>query len=1139
MGSRSKSQLGGPLAVALRSSGLCSDGYCHFGCEIDLAQGSSSSSASGSLSPERDNLQSQASSSVTTGSELDGQGHSYNHTNPSLCVFLSPFLCGQKEREQASRFGSLKSKFIHFDSFVRDGNSGKGFGRCRPVNVGNQLRCDGCFPFGSYKPRVPEVFLFHDERSRLHVSSDAFWIDNSALGVLKDYASYQELSSLERSQCELFHRRLFHYGYHKCPDSFTHQVDRETVGLLGFPDQSRKILQSPCPTNRISGYSIKSENPHSGSPCRQGSEDSEPHSVLFSKGYCNQERTRVVSGVSQLCPSYDSSWKNARAPSNSMDEFSHVPSIQRQESVHKFPSEAGSQYFSRAQFPSGSSFFSEIRNSPGYYDGCIRLRLERCCSAIPYSGFLDAMGTFSINKLEGNQSDLQHYSFLQKQSFRKSNQSPYGQYGSCLLFEKNGFASFSDTQLFVKGITFIVSQSQYCFSPCPHRGFPECPCGSRIQGWPIQNGMVLRSRLLFLDFPTIPLLPRGGPFRHQGKFQVSGLCFGLPGSEGSLHGCKEPKLERLFQLHLCLSSPRISSSGYSPHHSVRGNGHPHRTSQSTSSSPSFGEQVLKFCSAPKRVQSFPDSQRRSDCHSESQILGSSCLDALTVSIPLAWIKVPPLLKVASSQAARPPGRFATVKLNGGKLCFYKEKSGVKFKSVNSCHSSSLKVPMSAQLSSSSSMQAVNSLGVSGRDDSSANPVVVQLPVPEMITSASSSGLQLSSQTQTPPFADNSDSRDEVSDNSSDSSGVDASVSSPVASQPHPSVGLRSKVLTSKYRNRGFSNQASKLILAYHKPTTRRQFQSGWSRWLEFKSLKRIADKDVTAGTLGSFLAYQFFERDLSSDTIKNYFYAIREPFEHIYSIKVSVDEDLKKLLGGAFKLRPPKRGMSLMPKWSLDAHFNYLNSSLFEPLEEKNWDQVFEKCLFLTSLATGRRLCELSAMKCECSFLNNNSVVEFLWFPNYVAKAERDSSWSSPLPRIKALQHSDTRLCPVRAFKIFFELRIKKGPLQFDGRMWPGKHSQLSSLIRKSILASIGMSALPNVEPFKIGSHQIRKLAVSLSWKYFQGPKKKLCDWVGTRSFQTLFKIYIRDVDSVSFPCQVPLGTLLPNSPVIHTLRSD
>ena len=510
-----------------------------------------------------------------------------------------------------------------------------------------------------------------------------------------------------------------------------------------------------------------------------------------------------------------------------------------------------------------------------------------------------------------------------------------------------------------------------------------------------------------------------------------------------------------------------------------------------------------------------------------------------MSIPLELVKLPPP-QVVSNPAARPPGRFSTVKLIGGKLSFYKENSAVDtVKSVISSLPSIQEVPMSAfQQSSPSLMQTGNSPGVSD-PDSSANPVSVQLSLPEMTTTASCSGLQLSShaQTQTPLSADesshDSDSRDDTSDNSSDSSEIVA------AAQSQPSVSLRSKVLTSKYKNRGYSNQASKLMLAYHKPSTRRQFQSGWSRWLEFKLLKRIADKDVTAGTLGTFLASQFFERDLSSDTIKNYFYAIREPFEQTYGVNVSVDEDLKKLLGGAFKLRPPKRGMCLMPKWSLDAHFKYLNSSLFELLEQKNWDQVFEKCLFLTSLATGRRLYELAAMKCDCSFLDNNSIVEFSWFPNFVAKAERDSGWSSPLPRIKALQDSDTRLCPVRAFRIYYDLRVKKGPLKFEGRLWPRNKSQLSSLIVKSILASIGMSALPNVEPIKIGSHQIRKLAVSLSWKYFQGPKKKLCDWVGTRSFKTLNKIYIRDVDSVSFPCQVPLGTLLPNSPIIHTLRTD
>ena len=123
LGTRSESQLGGPLAVALQSPGLCSDGYSHFGCEVDLAQRSSSSIASGSMSPERDNQQSQAPSSVTIGSELDGQGHSDYYTNPSLCVFFSSFLRGQKERKQASRSGSLSSKLVHLDSVVCDGNS--------------------------------------------------------------------------------------------------------------------------------------------------------------------------------------------------------------------------------------------------------------------------------------------------------------------------------------------------------------------------------------------------------------------------------------------------------------------------------------------------------------------------------------------------------------------------------------------------------------------------------------------------------------------------------------------------------------------------------------------------------------------------------------------------------------------------------------------------------------------------------------------------------------------------------------------------------------------------------------------------------------------------------------------------------
>ena len=155
-----QSQLGGPLAVALQSPGLCSDGHSHFGCEVDLAQRSSSFIASGSMSPEHDNQQSQAPSSVTIGSELDGQGHSDYYTNPSLCVFFSSFLRGQKERKQASRSGSLSSKLVHLDSVVCDGNFGKSFRRCCPINVGNQLDVTDAFLSVAINLEFQKYFCF-------------------------------------------------------------------------------------------------------------------------------------------------------------------------------------------------------------------------------------------------------------------------------------------------------------------------------------------------------------------------------------------------------------------------------------------------------------------------------------------------------------------------------------------------------------------------------------------------------------------------------------------------------------------------------------------------------------------------------------------------------------------------------------------------------------------------------------------------------------------------------------------------------------------------------------------------------------------------------------------------------------------
>ena len=69
-----------------------------------------------------------------------------------------------------------------------------------------------------------------------------------------------------------------------------------------------------------------------------------------------------------------------------------------------------------------------------------------------------------------------------------------------------------------------------------------------------------------------------------------------------------------------------------------------------------------------------------------------------------------------------------------------------------------------------------------------------------------------------------------------------------------------------------------------------------------------------------------------------------------------------------------------------------------------------------------------------------------------------------------------------------------------------------------------------------IGTHHLRKFAISLSWKFFKASEQDLFNKVGSKSMVTLLSTYIRDVPGVSVPCVVPLGTLMPNSKVIRKL---
>ena len=353
--------------------------------------------------------------------------------------------------------------------------------------------------------------------------------------------------------------------------------------------------------------------------------------------------------------------------------------------------------------------------------------------------------------------------------------------------------------------------------------------------------------------------------------------------------------------------------------------------------------------------------------------------------------------------------------------------------------------------------------------------------------------------------------------------------------------FRIEVCDQDLQTRGFSVFARSLINHCHKDSTRTQYQYGWSRWLDYTSLKGILDEEVTVATVCNFLAYHFKVKKKALNTIKNYFYSIRDPIKALYNLNIFDSSDIKKLFEGAFHERPPKRGQELMPKWLLSDLLHMLSLPPFEPLETADWDSVLIKTLCLIALATGRRFVEISAITDYCPTVNEDTI-KFVWFKGFTAKMERESDgWTAVPPIISPLKSSDKTLCPVRCFRQYYALLHDMDREVFEGRMWPVGKTQLSYLVIGAIKDSFRLAhphtptgGVPNV-----GTHHLRKLACSYSWKYFNEDLAVFAGLVGSKNTTILFSTYIRDVPALKYPCVVPLGTVLPHAKVVHPLRTD
>ena len=199
-------------------------------------------------------------------------------------------------------------------------------------------------------------------------------------------------------------------------------------------------------------------------------------------------------------------------------------------------------------------------------------------------------------------------------------------------------------------------------------------------------------------------------------------------------------------------------------------------------------------------------------------------------------------------------------------------------------------------------------------------------------------------------------------------------------------------------------------------------------------------------------------------------------------------------------------------------------------------------------LATGRRLEDVSTLTpnwVRIDLPNSSYIIRFNFYDSWTGKAERPlDDWESPRITLLAIDPVDNNdqvvLCPLRAFNCFWSLRQRRiFPADLDKFLWGCNPVSLSYAVN-NLLLCVQKHFYPGMPMHlrpKLGTHNLRKFAISYCWIYFRFVEKVLLDRVGSRYMTVLKRIYIRMIHSPPFNMAIPIGTLKFNMVPVRTIE--
>ena len=240
--------------------------------------------------------------------------------------------------------------------------------------------------------------------------------------------------------------------------------------------------------------------------------------------------------------------------------------------------------------------------------------------------------------------------------------------------------------------------------------------------------------------------------------------------------------------------------------------------------------------------------------------------------------------------------------------------------------------------------------------------------------------------------------------------------SPTSRNPEPPC---ISAIKSRLREKGYAESVINRICHSRRGSTLEVYSGKWTVFQSWCDQQGCSSLDLPPERLCDFFEHLFVTVGLQPVTIKGY----RSAIARVYRLCGFYDcgkHELISALMANFDIQRP-RTATLFPKWSLDIVLEYLQSSLFQPIETIGLIFLTYKTVFLVALASAFRVSELHALSVsdDCCRFNADGSCSLLTCLGFVAKNRLPSDGPQRL-LLKPLNELPS-LCPVRTLRVYID----------------------------------------------------------------------------------------------------------------------